>query len=76
MLDFSGLKDKFQVFDQSVILSRSEEREDAAACLPEGDVMAEWSHQQRDRGFSKESLRSLMNRIGWGLKHGLEVLQP
>ena len=29
--DFSGLKDIFQVFDQFVILSRSEEREEAAA---------------------------------------------
>ena len=33
MWDFSGLKDIFQVFDQFVILSSSEEREEAAACL-------------------------------------------
>ena len=34
--DFSGLKDMFQVFDQFVILLRSEERKEAAACLSEG----------------------------------------
>ena len=33
---FSGLKDIFQAFDQFVIFSRSEEREEAAACLSEG----------------------------------------
>ena len=32
----SGLKDIFQVFDHLVILSMSEEREEAAACLSEG----------------------------------------
>ena len=31
--DFSGMKDMFQVFDQFMILSRSEEMEEAAACL-------------------------------------------
>ena len=31
--DFSGMKDMFQVFDQFMILSRSEEREETAACL-------------------------------------------
>ena len=34
--DFSGLKDIFQAFDQFEILSRSHEREESAACLPEG----------------------------------------
>ena len=34
--DFSGLEDLFQVFDQFVILSMFEEREEAAACLSEG----------------------------------------
>ena len=34
--DLAGLEDKLQVFDQLVILSRSEEREVAAACLSEG----------------------------------------
>ena len=34
--DFSGLKDMFQVFDQFVILSKSEEEQDATACLSEG----------------------------------------
>ena len=33
--EFSGLKDIFQVFDRFVILSKSEEREDASACLSE-----------------------------------------
>ena len=35
--DVSGLKEIFQVFDQLVIFfSRSQEREEAAACLSEG----------------------------------------
>ena len=34
--DFSGLKDIFQVIDSFVILSKSVEREEAAACLSEG----------------------------------------
>jgi len=38
--DLSGLKDVFQVFHQLVILSKSEEREEAAACLSEGVVMS------------------------------------
>ena len=33
---FLRLKDMFQVFDQFVILSRSEEKVEAAACLSEG----------------------------------------
>ena len=33
--DFSGLKDMFQVFEQFVILSTSEEEQDATACLSE-----------------------------------------
>ena len=33
--DLSRLKDMFQVFDKFAILSRSEEREEAAACLSE-----------------------------------------
>ena len=34
--DFSGLKDIIQVFNQFVILLRSEEKEEAAAYLSEG----------------------------------------
>ena len=34
--DFSGLNEMFQVFDQFVILARSEEREEVVACLSEG----------------------------------------
>ena len=34
--DFSELKDMLEVFDQFVVLSRSEEREWAAVCLSEG----------------------------------------
>jgi len=33
--DLSGFKDIFQVFEQLVILSRSEESEEAASCLSE-----------------------------------------
>ena len=52
--DFSGLKDMFQVLDQSVILASSEEREEATACLSVRrmrDVMAESGviDQQRDK---------------------------
>ena len=36
VLDFSGLKDILRVFDHFVILSRSEEREEPAACLSGG----------------------------------------
>ena len=36
MGDLSGMKDIFQVFDQLVILSRPEEREEAAALVSEG----------------------------------------
>ena len=34
--DLSGLKDILQVFDSLVVPSRSTEREEAAACLSEG----------------------------------------
>ena len=34
--DLSGLKEIFQVFDQHLILSMSEDREEGASCLSEG----------------------------------------
>ena len=49
--------------NQFVILSRSEEREEAAACLSEGWEMSEKkvkSSAKRERVFSSESVRSLM----------------
>ena len=51
------------MFDQFVILSRSQEREEAAACLSEGRgfYSREWSHHKRDKEDFPESVRSLMN---------------
>ena len=55
------------MFDQFVILSRSEEREEAAVCLKDEKCHRRvWSRQQRDEDFP-ESVRSLMkirNKMG------------
>ena len=57
--DLSALKNMFQLFDQLVILSRSEERKEAAAChlKDEGCNSRMQSHQQTDKGDFPESQR-------------------
>ena len=54
-------KDMFQVFDQLVILSRSAESEDAAACRSEGWEMVRQrvESSKRKRGFSR--VREIIN---------------
>ena len=74
--DFSGLKDIFQVFAQFVILSRSEEMEEAFWQKDEGFHSRGWSHQQRDKDDfpdiqRENALMKIRNRIGprtlpWG----------
>ena len=54
--DLSGLKDIFQVFDQLVILSRSEEREEAAACVSE-----RWG-MSRHRVLSSVQIKGIFQR--------------
>ena len=56
------------VFDQFVILSSSDESKEISACQKDERCHGrEWSHQQRDKGFSRESVRSPMkirNKMG------------
>ena len=59
------------VFDKFLFSLRSEEREEAAACLSEGWRChgTEWSYQQRDKEDFPESVRSLMRiRNNMGLR--------